>query len=104
MLKNEDSKDIDKKSEIEGLISRINNEFFSDLLLNARLLTDYNPEVDEQYERYEEELRVPVLFDDDAASDESVDDAVMEEGEEESGDEQQATNIKYMDIEDTYDQ
>jgi pre-mRNA-splicing helicase BRR2 len=47
VLKNEDTKDSDKKLEIEGLINKISNEFFSDLLLNAKLLTDYNPEIDE---------------------------------------------------------
>ena len=42
-LKNDNTKDADKKLECECLLGKISNEFFSDLLLNTKLLTDYNP-------------------------------------------------------------
>jgi pre-mRNA-splicing helicase BRR2 len=47
VLKNESTKETDKRLEIESVIGKITNEFFSDLLLNSKAITDYNPEVEE---------------------------------------------------------
>lgn len=52
-MKNENSKDTDKKQEIEALIGKLTNEQFSDILLAAKNITDYNPNVDELYDNYE---------------------------------------------------
>lgn len=62
VMKNENAKDADKKdkkAEVEAFVGRISNEFFSDLLLNSKLITDYNPQVPETMA---EEVRMPVVF------------------------------------------
>ncbi len=63
VMKNENSKDNDKKQEVEALIGKLTNEQFSDILLGAKNITDYNPNVDEVYDQYEQEIRIPVMFD-----------------------------------------
>lgn len=62
VLKNETAQ-TDKKTEIEGLVGKITIEQYSDLLLASKAINDYNPEMEETYDKYEEEIKIPVTFD-----------------------------------------
>lgn len=45
-IKNENFTDLEKRAEVEGFLGKISGEFFSDLLLHTKLITDFNPKAD----------------------------------------------------------
>ena len=64
VLKGENSKDLDKKREVEVLLGKCDNEFFQDLVTIASTINDYTLEVQkDNADRYEEELSVNLDLD-----------------------------------------
>jgi pre-mRNA-splicing helicase BRR2 len=99
VLKNENNKDSDRKAEVEGFVGRISSEFFSDLLLNSKLITDYNPQAADA-EKFEEEVRMPVVFDEPQKEASSEEEYVVEEGDDDSAEEErQAIKVKEAEME-----
>lgn len=90
VLKMDDMKDNDKKTEIEGMIDKISPELFGTMLNIAKQINDYTPEEQANLEERDEELKIGVVFDEEEGQDEDEDivDEVVEPDEEENMEEE----------------
>jgi len=87
-------KDLEKKDEIEAMIGKIQSDIFTDLISLSGLINDYTVEImDDNMDKYEEEMRVNVAFDDNE----------FREDDDEDDDDHQNGNIKENDSDDEDD-
>ncbi|CAG9313946.1 unnamed protein product [Blepharisma stoltei] len=80
VLKTENILDVDKKTEIELIIGNISNEDFNKMYMMSKQLTDYNPDINERGEM-EEDIGVPIVFDEKAEEENNEEDEDMDEEE-----------------------
>lgn len=99
VLKNEKTKNPDKKKEIEKLLNPISNQVFDQLVSIGRLITDYQDGGDAAgsatanvNDALDDDIGVAVEFEEDEEEEESDYDQVQEESEEEEDDEGQESN------------
>ena len=90
VLRMENVRDNDKKSEIEALLGPITPENFSTMINVAKALTDFAVAAEEEnIDKYEEEVRVAVVFDDDEKKRADEEEEGVEEVRSESDDEKE---------------
>lgn len=101
-LKLDNKKDSEKKAEIEAMIGKISSEFFSELLNLSKSINDYVPEMEENIDKLEEEMRVAFVFDeneikeDDDSEDNNVKDYESDEDFEENDDDRDNKAIRTL--------